>query len=318
LAAGKAMEVLKALFKQPYWVIALVLGVGLLGITCVTLDKDNHWSTHQPGTLWLAMVAIALIVLSSVGFGFTLWPKGGHGIDPLAGLDAKRVQTCDGALCTDVSGCQIRVVNGHIEDFQLPGAAIVLPCNEYFDDRCVGDTRSSLGAYANRVFEGHVPEFASLIHAECRKKFGKGVEQQKTDGEQAESFGAGRCMRLMRPLGSTVPVALVSTTTQRAGEGLAARISYMFDGMRELFTHLADARINEVAMPILGAGHGQIDPPLALVGLLLALAEAARYGRGGQRLKRVTIVVFQKDKESSPQVDEIVVRRALAMIGSRV
>ena len=313
------MEVLKALFKQPYWVIALVLGVGLLGITCVTLDKDNHWSTHPPGTLWLAMVGIALMVLSSVGFGFTLWPKGGHGTDPLAGLDAKRVQTCDGALCTNVSGCEIRVVNGHIEDFhQPPGAAIVLPCNEYFDDRCVADMRSSLGAYANRMFEGHIGDFASLIATESRKKFGKGVEQQKTDGERAESFGAGRCMLLMRPLGSVVPLALVSTTTQRAGEGLAARISYMFDGMRELFTHLADARINEVTMPIVGAGHGQIDPPLALVGLLLAIAEAARYGRGGQRLKRVTIVVFQKDKESSPEVEEIVVRRALAMVGSRV
>jgi hypothetical protein len=34
-------------------------------------------------------------------------------------------------------------------------------------------------------------------------------------------------------------------------------------------------------MPILGVGHAGIYKPLALVGLLLAVAEAARYGQGG-------------------------------------
>lgn len=131
------------------------------------------------------------------------------------------------------------------------------------------------------------------------------------------SYGAGRCLLLENPLDSGVTVALVSTTTQRAGEGLVARISYLFDGMRGLFTCLADKRINEVAMPILGSGHGQIHPPLAFVGLLLAVAEAARYGRGGQRLKRVTIVVFKKNGDSPPQVDKVVIRRALALIASQ-
>lgn len=69
-------------------------------------------------------------------------------------------------------------------------------------------------------------------------------------------------------------------------------------------------------MPILAAGHGRIDPPLALVGLLLAVAEAARYGQGGQRLRRVTIIVFQRDGDTPAQVDRMIVRRALALIGS--
>ena len=67
---------------------------------------------------------------------------------------------------------------------------------------------------------------------------------------------------------------------------------------------------------MLGAGHGGVDPPLALVGLLLAVAEAARYGHGAQRLKKVTIIVFRADVEPPPQVNTVVVRRALALIGS--
>jgi hypothetical protein len=311
------MDVFKVLLKQPFWIISLVCGVVFTGLTCVTMDKDYRWTTHSPASSALFAVGLSLLTLAALSLGYTLWSKHKDTTNSLDGLDVTRVRECDGVLCTNVNGCELRVTRGRIEECQQAAlAAIVLPCNEYFDDRCVGDTRSALGAYVNKRFEAHVAEFAELIRAECHKKLGKSTEQRKTDEERAESFGAGRCLLLLKPLGSLTPIALVSTTTQRAGEGLASRISYLFEGMRELFKNLADARINEVVMPILGSGHGQIDPPLAFVGLLLAVAEAARYGQGGQRLKRVTIVVFQKSPETSAQVDEIIVRRALALVGS--
>jgi len=312
------MDVLKTLFKQPYWVIALVFGVFLVVFPSTTVDKDYHWATHAPTTLLPVVIGIALLLLSVAAFGFTLISKHKVTSNDLSGIDAERVSECDGAFCTNVNGCEIHVVNGRIEEYQYAkGAAVVLPCNEYFDDRCAGDTRSALGAFVNRAFEGQATAFVELVRQECRKKFGAGCEQQKTDMELAPSFGAGRCVLILKPLGRAMPVALVSTTTQRAGQGLAARISYLFDGMRELFCHLADERINEVAMPILGSGHGQIDTPLAFVGLVLAIAEAARYGQGGQRPKRVTIIVFKKDTHTLPQVDPVVIRRALALVGSK-
>jgi hypothetical protein len=86
--------------------------------------------------------------------------------------------------------------------------------------------------------------------------------------------------------------------------------------MHELVVSLADARLDEVAMPVLGAGKGGVAAPLAFVGTLLAVAEAARYGQGAQRLKLVTIVVFKRDAYASPQVDRAVVRRALALVGT--
>ena len=312
------MVVLKALVKQPYWVIALILGVALVAFPCVTVDKDYRWTTHPPNTSLLVVVGIALLLLSSGAFAFTLLEKRATDADASGGLDLMRVKESNGVLWTNVGGCEIRVVNGRIEEYSADkGTAVVLPCNEYFVDCCVDDPRSALGAYVNRVLEGQSPQFIALVKDECKKRMGAGVEEQKTDEERAESFGAGRCLLLMKPLGRSIPVALVSTTTQRAGQGLASRISYLFNGMRELAKRLADARINEVVMPILGAGHGQIDAPLAFVGLLLAVAEAARYGQGGQRLKRVTIVVFKKNAESPAEVDKIVVRRGLALVGSR-
>lgn len=312
------LKELQELAKQPYWVTTLILGVALIVFPCLTIDKEYRWATHPPSTFWPVAVGIILLLLSMMSFGFTMVStRNTAGWDVGAGLDLTRVKEVDGVLSTTVGRCEIRVVEGRIEDYTPEaGTVIILPCNEYFDDRCVSDTGSALGAYVNRVFEGQAAAFISLVKSEIRKRLGPGTEQQKTNDERAESFGAGRCLLLLKPLDRSVPIALVSTTTQRAGQGLAGRISFLFEGMQELVTHLADARLTEVAMPILGAGHGQIDPSLAFVGLLLAVAEAARYGQGGQRLKRVTIVVFRRGIDSLAVVDRVVVRRALALVGT--
>jgi uncharacterized protein (DUF1810 family) len=55
--------------------------------------------------------------------------------------------------------------------------------------------------------------------------------------------------------------------------------------VRELVARLAYARLCKVTMPLMAAGHRRIGPPPALVGPVLAVAEAARYGQGGQRLR---------------------------------
>jgi hypothetical protein len=231
-------------------------------------------------------------------------------------VDITGVSERDGVMWTMLDGCEIRVVNGRIEDYPAESSTVVvLPCNEYFDDRCAYDPRSALGAYVTKVFEGKVEEFIACSKDECRKRLGPGIEQQKTADERALSFGAGRAVLLLNPLGHRTPIGLISTTMQRACQGLTARTSYLFDGVCELVTHLVDVRLRDVAMPVLGAGHGRIHPALAFVGLVLAVAEAVRYGAGGSPLSTVTIVVFQRDATSPPQVHPTVVRRALALAG---
>jgi hypothetical protein len=242
------MDALNAFFKQPFWVIVFLIGAFFAGFPFISVDKDNHFISHPPNTLLPVVTGFVVMGVSLLLFWYM--QKVSAAADA-TGLDLRRVKESDGVLSTNVNGCEIRVVYGRIEKYPYePGTAVVLPCNEYFDDRCVGDTRSALGAYANQIFDGQVEAFGSLIREECRKNLGNGVEQQKTKDERAESFGVGKCVLIMKPLGKARPIALISTTTQRSGEGLAARISYMFDGMLELFKQLADARIREVVMPV--------------------------------------------------------------------
>ena len=80
---------------------------------------------------------------------------------------------------------------------------------------------------------------------------------------------------------------------------------------------MADARLNEVVMPVLGAGHGELNSPLALVGLVLALAEAARYGPEQKWKKKVTIVVFKRTSTYPQDVSPDIVRRTLALVANK-
>ncbi|MBI4484754.1 MAG: hypothetical protein HY655_01975 [Acidobacteria bacterium] len=309
---------LKDLAKQPWWVVVLLLGAVLVVIPTIGIDRSAEgyvFATHPPTTLVPVGIGVFLVAVA-VGGALVIHYRAAAVSAVGASLDLSRVREVRGELSTLVADCEIRVVNGRIEQYARSDTVVVLPCNEYFDDRCVDDVKSALGAYVNRVFEGQVPAFVSLMKSEAASRLGPGEERRKTREETALSFGTGRCLLLLKPLGHSTPVALISTTTQRPEEGLSSRISYVFEGMRTLVSKLADARLSEVVMPLMGAGHGRIEKPLALIGLLLAIAEVAHYGQGSQRLRRATVVVFQSDQASKPEVDHVVVQRALVLIGS--
>lgn len=232
--------------------------------------------------------------------------------------NADNVWEWAGGFKAHVGASEIGIVAGRIEEQAIgPGAVVSLPCDEYFDARCASDTRTALGIYINRHCAERALAFSDLVRQQCLARLGAGIRQQKTMEESAESYGPGRAILVPDPSANAAAIVLISTTTQRAGQGLAARMSYLFDGVQELFKLLADKGINEVVMPVLGAGHGGIDPPLALAGLVVALAEAARYGPDRQRRKRITIVVFQRAKHVPPDVAPQSIRRALELVANK-
>lgn len=231
---------------------------------------------------------------------------------------SNNVWECTGGYRTCVGGSEISIVLGRIEDYPAGReTAVVLPCNEYFEDHCATDSRTALGIYIQRHCAATSSVFFESVRQQCKTKFGAGTRKEKVDGEFSESYGPGLSIFVPDPSHNVAGIALVSTTTQTAGQGLAARMSYVFDGVGELFKLLADKRVNEVVMPVLGAGHGGIDPPLALAGLVLALAEGARYGVGRQSRKKITIVVFQKTPLEPPDVTLASIRKTLELVANK-
>jgi hypothetical protein len=137
--------------KQAYRILALLFGVNLLAGPCITISKEDTWSTHTPPTVWPVLVGSALIVLS-VLLHF-LETRQSPSVNIGAGVDLSRIKESKGSFWTEVAGCEIRVVNGRLEEHAKdPHTIVVLTCNEYFDDKCADNTRSALGAYVNSTF----------------------------------------------------------------------------------------------------------------------------------------------------------------------
>ena len=224
----------------------------------------------------------------------------------LAGLDASAVKESNGVISTVVDGCEIRVRYGRIEQCEPSNTmAVVLPCNEYFDDECAFDARSALGAYVNKVFPGQVMAFMTLVRDERKNRLGPGGRTPE-DGK-----------RTVIKLWRWASAPLEDSSRFESANRLIAKSSFISEGISELMTRLADERLYEVVMPVLGAGHGGMDSTVAFVTLVLALAEAVRYFPGGGRpLRKATIIVFRKDSASSPEIDPIVIRRTLAITGA--
>jgi hypothetical protein len=163
-------DALKALLKQPLWIMTVVLGTIMVALPCVTIDKDYRWSTHSPSTLWPPAVGIALLLISALSFAYANWADHLSARNAEAGLDLSRVEESKGEMWTTVSGCEIRVVEGRVQDYaSAPGTTIVLPCNEYFEVF----RRSMRRGHEERAWSVHQPSIRRsdcCVHLACERR----------------------------------------------------------------------------------------------------------------------------------------------------
>lgn len=203
----------------------------------------------------------------------------------------------------------LRVSFGRIENADCAGAesVVVLPSNEYFDDDCINDRRSSLGAFMTNRFGDRIEEIKGLVRAACGS-LRAALAERETHHFQG-SYGVGTCLYLQRPLDAELRMILASVTRMRAGEGIKAEPHYIFAAIREVCRVMNERRLTTIHLPLLGAGHGDLDPEFALLTLVLALSEMSD-------IRESNVVVFQRDASARPEVDPEAVRRILALVAA--
>ena len=297
-----ALKAFGTLVKQPLWIILAVIG-GLLVVVGVA---DVPHLKHVDYALWIGLavlaVATGLFVLAS--FADRL----------VGGVNTTVVEQTDEGFKVRIDNTDVLVTYGRIEDeqFRKDGAAIVLPVNEYFDEACFRDEKSSAGSFVRAtLWEGRrFDDFMALL----RSKLPPGKKQLRAEGlPEEESHGAGTSVFIDRPCGQDIRLIVAAVTTHRPQEGLHGSLSLTIEAIRRTFDRLAANNIRSVSMPVLGTGKGNLPPVLAFVGLILALAEVLRSPLG-RTVERVTVVVFKPSgKKTHPEVHERVIRRTLAL-----
>lgn len=290
--------------KQKYPVILLVMGVLLIltGFFDITdIAKFQITARSKPNSI-LVVFGCILSITSIFIYLFDELTLGWLGF--------RRITKLNTGFGTKLSNTEINIMFGRLENIadELEESMIVLPANEFFDDECINDKKSALGAYVNHKFTNQIEQVEDLITKELSGF--ESSEVEKEAGVKQDSYGIGTGVFLKRPLNSRQPVLFIAVTTKRAGEGLQAEMSYIFQAVRKIQNIMADHRIDSVCVPVMGSGHGGLKKEVALFGLLLAICDSITKSHG-HHIRQVNVVVFKSSEDSTPSISRIVTKRLL-------
>jgi hypothetical protein len=166
-------------------------------------------------------------------------------------------------------------------------SVVVLPANEFFDERCFQDVRTAAGAFVQEHFPQRARELQQVVRDNL---LDAPVELVERPGRTPlQSFGVGTCVYLDQPLGSKFRLIFAAVATDRAPDGLRTDLSTIFQVIERIRCIIAEERIASVYLPLLGAGKGGVAPEIAFLILVTALLEARCKG-GGHHLREVHIM----------------------------
>lgn len=254
--------------------------------------------SHPEGKLTVDVVGRPSLWLFPVGLGLLgafVWLTSRARLQKVS---ARRIEK--GYRILVGTSLRVDVVTGAIEHADPLGdhSAIVLPANTTFDDECIKDKESSLGAF----FQKHFPEGISQIHAMIR------AEACRTLGEAPENFREapeGTTIFLDKPLGSSYKIFITAVTTASPGSAIKADTPSLIAAIKSVCRLAAQHRISHLYMPVLGTGHGGLDFSSALAFLLVQVANCVRR-EGTHHIGELTVLVYDPEGRKAGLVDRVV------------
>lgn len=212
----------------------------------------------------------------------------------------------------EIGNSRFNINFGQIESCEATDqhCVVALPANEFFDDECIGDEKSALGAYIQHAFPGQVSEIRNLVADQLMDSPSSRVEKIK--GEFHNSFGIAKCVYLRGPLATTRNLIMVSVTTKRAGRRLQTEPHFLFEAVKAIIQTMSDHRLDELHLPLMGAGHGGLDKVLALVYMVYAVLDVL-HNPARHELKSVNLVIFKNKERKDPDIPREVVSSILAL-----
>jgi hypothetical protein len=286
---------------------------GIAGVVFILLSMFNVQDITKlqltfvtPIKLVPLVTGVVFIILSFIGnFSHQLTV-------PLSWTALSKVKNTKEGYETTFDHAKIEVCFGQIQDYSQFSTQdlVVLPANDLFDDKCIHDTRSALGAFMNHFFPNQIHEICTLV----KEKLPKNIQQvQGVQFGQKQKFEIGTTAYLNSPLNKDMRVAFLATTTVKENEGIQCEASDIFKAIKGLHLLMNIERLDTVIIPVIGSGHGGLKPALSFFCMLVAFAECLSRS-SGHHIKHVRIVIYQKDKNSKPAIPFWQVRRLLAFV----
>jgi hypothetical protein len=296
---------LQTILKQKYQGVIAILGFILISISFFKVDDFTKYqfSPNENPVIPTFIVGILLIFASIVCFLIT------ENVFVWNWLNLTNIKKIDNGFSAFLGEAKLNVIYGKIQDYNAEddSSVIILPANEFFDDDCINDKKSSMGAYMHSKFPNQIHEIQQAVHVKTKDM--ASIEREKETGIFQKSYGVGKCIFLDKPIMTNHRIILASVTSHRAGQGIRSEISYIFQAVNEIFKILMDKRIFKVYSPLMGAGHGCLEPEVALFALILAWSEILYKPRTPHI--EVTIIVFRSNENIKPRLNQRVMKKIL-------
>jgi hypothetical protein len=168
--------------------------------------------------------------------------------DQMSAQDART----DVALPLRISQTNVHIEFGRIQDCVPTDSrsVVALPANEYFDDECITDSNSSLGAFVQHHFP-QKPQIRDFIRR-VRVNLAEMPSQRVPRAERRidDSYGIGKAI-LLNNVEPDCRVILVSATTERTGIGLRAEPHFLYAALEGVVEAMNENRLNSLTMPVL-------------------------------------------------------------------
>ena len=174
-----------------------------------------------------------------------------------------------------------------------------MPANEFFDEDCINDKRSSLGAFIQEKYPNQTEKIQLLIKEKLERLPNETVE--KETGIFEKSYGIGSSVFLDQPLSSKQKILFLPITTKRVREGLRTEMYYVFKCINEIQRVVTDKRLDSVYIPLIGSGHGGLKKDVALFSMLLAVCDMINQP-SGHNIRSFNVIVFQANPKEEPGV----------------
>lgn len=288
------MENFLKILKEKYHILLLFLGSIIIVLSIIDRLSTSELKTKSASLInypilivGVLMVLVSLIiVLSQESFFF----KKHH----------KKISTLENnSKSISFGKSKIIVRTGKIEKTNISAnLAIILPANEYFDDECINDNRSSLGAFIQSHYPNQELKIKELINNELKEK--KYTLKEKSENKNSKSYGVGTSIILKRPLESKFNLIISAVTKQDSKSGIQSSISALMLASENIQKILIEERIEKIYMPLLGSGHGGLSDKVSLFSLILSFSNYAKIKQN----KEINIIVFQKNKKSKADISK--------------
>lgn len=294
---------MKELFKEKLPHIFGVAGIIFIFLSMFSVKDITKLdiSFVSPIKTAPAFTGIIFITLS------ILWHLAPHLTVPLSWTALSKIRKISNGFQTTIESATIEICFGQIQELikTETTALVALPANDLFDDKCIEDTRSSLGAFVNNIFPNQVHQISNLVKDK--------LPAASVVHNGIPRYDIGSTIYFDRPLSKDIRLAFLAVTTVTENYGIRCEAPDIFKAIKGVHRLISAQRLDTVVLPVIGSGHGGLRPPVSLICMLIAFAECLKEP-SGHHIKSVRIVVFQENKHTKPSISYWQARRLLAFV----